>query len=312
MDLRDLEHNTRDGVHIASLAGAWVALVGGFGGLRHWAGQVSFAPRLPEGLNRLAFSLMLRGQRLRVEVTQASARYLLADGDPLKILHHGTALTLKAGQAPRPADRPRAHAPPSQPASRPRTRPPPPDPWHRLTPEPGQPPEITSPCSRARLMMRPICLPSCPRPCPARRPLCPPARTLVPAWAQLTELLDFRQLVEQLIARTAAVRRDDADVAAIREAVAKYSSAADRDASRLADQALHQAIASAAHNARLAELRPDPAGGELRLRRRALHAGGSAARRAPSGTRRGDHRRRPRARGQPGRQALLTDRGNAL
>ena len=79
-------------------------------------------------------------------------------------------------------------------------------------------------------------------------------RTLVPAWAQLTELLDFRQLVEQLIARTAAARRDDADIAAIREAVAKYASAADRDASRLADQALHQAIASAAHNARLAEL----------------------------------------------------------
>ena len=79
-------------------------------------------------------------------------------------------------------------------------------------------------------------------------------RTLVPAWAQLTELLDFRQLVEQLIARTAAVRRDDADIAAIREAVAKYSSAADRDASRVADQGLHQAIAHAAHNARLAEL----------------------------------------------------------
>jgi len=79
-------------------------------------------------------------------------------------------------------------------------------------------------------------------------------RTLVPAWAQLTELLDFRQLVEQLIARTAAVRRDDSDIAAIREAVAMYSCAADRDASRLADQALHQAIARAAHNARLATL----------------------------------------------------------
>src|SRR5215467_14420985 len=59
-------------------------------------------------------------------------------------------------------------------------------------------------------------------------------RTLVPAWAQLTELLDFRQLVEQLIARTAAVRRDDADITAIRDAVAMYSSAADRNASRLA------------------------------------------------------------------------------
>jgi alpha,alpha-trehalose phosphorylase len=119
MDLRDLEHNTSDGVHIASLAGTWVALVGGFAGLRHWAGQVSFAPRLPEGLNRLAFSLMLRGQRLRVEVTQASARYLLADGDPVKISHHGTALTLKAGQ---PQDLPIAPAPmrprPSQPPGR--------------------------------------------------------------------------------------------------------------------------------------------------------------------------------------------------
>ena len=38
MDLRDLENNTRDGVHIASLAGAWVALVSGFGGLRHQGG----------------------------------------------------------------------------------------------------------------------------------------------------------------------------------------------------------------------------------------------------------------------------------
>jgi alpha,alpha-trehalose phosphorylase len=119
MDLHDLEHNTRDGVHIASLAGAWVALVGGFAGLRHWAGQVSFAPRLPEGLNRLAFSLMLRGQRLRVEVTQASARYLLADGDALKISHHGTALTLKAGKPqdlsipPAPV-RPRPSQPPGR------------------------------------------------------------------------------------------------------------------------------------------------------------------------------------------------------
>lgn len=79
-------------------------------------------------------------------------------------------------------------------------------------------------------------------------------RTLVPAWAQLTQLLDFRQLVEQLIARTAAVRREDTDIHAIREAVARYSRAADRDASRAADQALHQAIAHAAHNDRLAEL----------------------------------------------------------
>jgi GntR family transcriptional regulator, transcriptional repressor for pyruvate dehydrogenase complex len=79
-------------------------------------------------------------------------------------------------------------------------------------------------------------------------------RTLVPAWAELTEVLDFRRLIERAIARAAAERRDDADIAAIRAAVDAYDKAADRDASWLADAALHQAIASASHNARLAGL----------------------------------------------------------
>ncbi len=47
MDLDDLEHNTRDGVHIASLAGAWIAAVAGFGGMRDHDGELSFTPRLP-------------------------------------------------------------------------------------------------------------------------------------------------------------------------------------------------------------------------------------------------------------------------
>ena len=79
-------------------------------------------------------------------------------------------------------------------------------------------------------------------------------RTLVPAWKELSEILDFRSLVEQLIARTAAQRRDSHDIAAIRQAVDGYAGAADREASRLADHALHQAIARATHNARLVDL----------------------------------------------------------
>jgi len=98
MDLHDLENNTRDGVHIASLAGTWVALVAGFGGLRHLGSQMSFAPRLPGGLSRLAFTVVLGGQRLRVTVTAARARYLLEEGGPREIMHHGRAVTLQAGQ----------------------------------------------------------------------------------------------------------------------------------------------------------------------------------------------------------------------
>jgi alpha,alpha-trehalose phosphorylase len=119
MDLQDLEHNTRDGVHIASLAGTWLALVCGFAGLRHRDGRVAFAPRLPEGLTRLAFTVSFRAQRLRVAVTQSSARYQLDDGNPLEITHHGTTLTLQAGK---PQDRPIPPAParrrPTQPPGR--------------------------------------------------------------------------------------------------------------------------------------------------------------------------------------------------
>ncbi len=98
MDLLDLEHNTRDGVHIASLAGTWIALVSGFGGLRHRAKIVTFRPRLPEGIARLAFNIEVRGRRLQVEVTRSTARYLLAKGDPLEIVHYDKSLKLTAGQ----------------------------------------------------------------------------------------------------------------------------------------------------------------------------------------------------------------------
>ena len=119
MDLRDLENDTRDGVHIASLAGAWIALVGGFGGMRTHRGDISFAPRLPEGPTRLAFSLILRGRRLRVEITGASARYTLADGDPIQIVHYGDPVRLTAGHDEvRPIPAPPRVTRPSQPRGR--------------------------------------------------------------------------------------------------------------------------------------------------------------------------------------------------
>jgi alpha,alpha-trehalose phosphorylase len=93
MDLHDLEHNTRDGVHIASLAGAWIAAVAGFGGMRDHDGALAFAPRLPARLERLAFRLLYRGRCLRVVVTKTEASYVLVDGEPLRISHHGTAVT---------------------------------------------------------------------------------------------------------------------------------------------------------------------------------------------------------------------------
>ncbi|MET9731154.1 glycosyl hydrolase family 65 protein [Streptomyces sp. NPDC006458] len=119
MDLADLEHNTRDGLHIASLAGTWMALVAGFGGMRRDAHGLRFAPRLPERLGRLAFNLQLLGRRLRVEIYQDKATYTLLCGEPLRIRHHGEVLTVTPdGPAVRSVPAPAALPAPRQPAHR--------------------------------------------------------------------------------------------------------------------------------------------------------------------------------------------------
>ncbi|MHB8695931.1 MAG: glycoside hydrolase family 65 protein [Solirubrobacteraceae bacterium] len=119
MDLDDLEHNTRDGLHIASLAGTWIGAVAGFGGMRDHDGSLSFAPRLPQALTRLGFRLCFRGRRLLVEVTHEDATYSLLEGVPLDLVHHGKHARV---DAQRPLTRPIPPLParetPSQPPGR--------------------------------------------------------------------------------------------------------------------------------------------------------------------------------------------------
>ncbi len=100
IDLADLEANTRDGLHIAALAGSWIALVAGFGGMRHRPGTLpSFAPKLPPALTRLKFTICLRDRCLHVTVTPDKATYeVTGDGPPLTVQHYGTPVRLTAGQ----------------------------------------------------------------------------------------------------------------------------------------------------------------------------------------------------------------------
>ena len=119
MDLDDLEHNARDGVHIASLAGAWIAAVAGFGGMRDHGGALAFGPRLPEDLGRLRFRLLYRGRRLKVEVQDDQASYTLLAGEPLEVKHYGEPLRLSVDNpVSRPVPAPPERERPSQPPGR--------------------------------------------------------------------------------------------------------------------------------------------------------------------------------------------------
>ncbi|WP_030440533.1 glycoside hydrolase family 65 protein [Actinoplanes subtropicus] len=101
MDLYDLHRNTGDGMHIAALAGGWLSLVAGLGGMRDHDGVLSFAPRLPSRIDRLTFALLWRGLRLQVTVRATEADYALRDGPgdaKLELLHHGEPLLLSTAE----------------------------------------------------------------------------------------------------------------------------------------------------------------------------------------------------------------------
>jgi alpha,alpha-trehalose phosphorylase len=118
MDLGDLEHNTRDGLHIASLAGAWTALVAGLGGMRMPEGRLEFTPRLPGGITRLVFRMRFRGRRLKIHIAAHEVVYELLEGEPLEIFHNGKPLVLNGGAVTRSVSAPPMRPTPTQPRGR--------------------------------------------------------------------------------------------------------------------------------------------------------------------------------------------------
>ncbi|MBO0748630.1 MAG: hypothetical protein J2O47_09765, partial [Acidimicrobiaceae bacterium] len=120
MDLKDLEHNTRDGLHMAALAGAWTVLVVGFGRMRPGDGRLRFSPRLPASLSRIAFRICYRDRRLQVEILPRFAIYRLTSGQPLEISHHGQIFELasEAVTLPIPDGGVSRKPPPGQPSGR--------------------------------------------------------------------------------------------------------------------------------------------------------------------------------------------------
>ena len=73
MDLADVAGNVSDGVHVASAAGAWMALVFGFGGVRDFDGELTIDPRLPARFRSLGFSLRFHDRQLRIRLTTTTS-----------------------------------------------------------------------------------------------------------------------------------------------------------------------------------------------------------------------------------------------
>jgi alpha,alpha-trehalose phosphorylase len=99
MDLADIGGNVRDGVHVASIGGTWMALTYGLAGMRDHGGMLSFDPRLPLQWEGMSFPLRVRGSELEVELVHDQATYRLRKGTVLTIFHQGREVTLREGDS---------------------------------------------------------------------------------------------------------------------------------------------------------------------------------------------------------------------
>lgn len=112
-DLRDVHGNTRDGVHIASLAGAWIALVAGLGGMRDPTGSSRSRPACRAGSPAGVLAAVARAPAARHDQPVTSHLH-----HPRRPPHRRrTAPPRPAGH--RPGRPPSAGAHPAQPAARP-------------------------------------------------------------------------------------------------------------------------------------------------------------------------------------------------
>jgi len=96
MDLENHHGNTHYGLHMACMAGSWMAITYGFAGLRFSAGKMSFDPFVPDGWRDYSFNLIIQGQVLAVTVTAMAVTYMYSGDGPLEIMHRGKHIELAA------------------------------------------------------------------------------------------------------------------------------------------------------------------------------------------------------------------------
>lgn len=92
VDLEDLHGNSAQGSHMAAMAGSWLALVQGWGGVAFDDGSLRLTPRCPTAWRGYSFRLRWRGNLLEVAVTAASTHYRLIEGDAIELFDHGRAV----------------------------------------------------------------------------------------------------------------------------------------------------------------------------------------------------------------------------
>ncbi len=85
LDLDDYNNDTEDGCHITSMAGTWLSVIKGFGGMRIKNDTLHFNPYIPKKWKSYSFRIEFRGRVIKIKVTGQRVETTLVSGDPFEI-----------------------------------------------------------------------------------------------------------------------------------------------------------------------------------------------------------------------------------
>jgi maltose phosphorylase len=94
LDLDDYNNEVAEGCHVTSMAGTYMSIVEGFGGMRIQDGELHFNPFIPEQWNLYSFIVKFRGRQIKLEVDKDKARIYNQSGETISLYLFGKKHTL--------------------------------------------------------------------------------------------------------------------------------------------------------------------------------------------------------------------------
>lgn len=98
LDLDDYNHEVHEGLHITSMAGTWLSIVQGFGGMRNFDGKLSFTPQIPKEWKSYSFKINFRGATIKVYKSHKECKFINESETPVKILVNGKEQSLEKNE----------------------------------------------------------------------------------------------------------------------------------------------------------------------------------------------------------------------
>ncbi|MFP9118817.1 glycoside hydrolase family 65 protein [Flavobacterium sp. RNTU_13] len=98
LDLDDYNKEVEEGLHITSMAGTWMSIVEGFGGMRVKNDTLHFEPKIPAQWKGYSFKINFRGQVLKVSVQAEATHFTLEGSNELNVVVNGATVAVKPNE----------------------------------------------------------------------------------------------------------------------------------------------------------------------------------------------------------------------